>query len=239
MKGWLLDLYPSGPGEMTLWFILENGKRIKLIDRFQPRIYVVAVEQDLQRLTNTLYGSKSVAAWRFTQKYANASDLQKSAVLEIDVTDTRRIPFFARKILRMGGYQRFKLGNVDLPDAQRYLYDRDIFPLAFLEIRTLRKEINYRLLDSVQSEDYQKPPLRKMGLEVEVARAGKIPNLNDPIKEITLLNDDAEVHIDGRDEREKIVALAESIREMDPDIILTQGGDSTLFPYLARRISVE
>lgn len=239
VRGWLLDLYPSSPGEMTIWVISENGQRLKLIDKFKPKIYVAGEEEDLQKLTDKLVGSKSVAAWRFTYKYANIADIEKSRVLEIDVTDCRRTPHFGRKILRLGGYERFQLGNVDVPAAQAYLYERDIFPLAFMETKVEDKSLKYRLLDSVESEDYALPPLRIAWIDVEVAKAGRIPSFNDPIGKILLKSDGNEVVIDEGEEQEKLLALVKAIREIDPDIIFTHGGDSTLLPYLARRALVK
>lgn len=39
MRGWLLDLYPSGSNQLTLWIIDENETRIRLTDHYTPRIY--------------------------------------------------------------------------------------------------------------------------------------------------------------------------------------------------------
>jgi DNA polymerase elongation subunit (family B) len=224
---------------MTIWVISENGQRLKLIDKFQPKIFVAGKEEDLQKLTDQLVGSKSVAAWQFTQKYANLADAEKSKVLEIDISDCRRTPHFGRKILRLGNYEKFQLGNVDVPEAQAYLYDRDIFPLAFMEIQAEDKKLTYHLLDSVESEDYAIPPLRIVWISVEVAKAGKFPTFNDPISRIVLKGDGKEFAIDKGDEQEKLLALVKAIREMDPDIVFTHGGDSNLFPYLARRALVK
>lgn len=238
LRGWLLDLYPSRAGEMTVWVISEDGERLKFIDKFQPKIYVSGQEDDLRKLTDRLIGSKSVAAWRFTQKYANLMDAEKLKVLEIDITDCRRTPFFARKILRLGGYEMFHLHNVDVPDAQSYLYDREIFPLAFMEIDVENKKITYRLLDSVESEDYTIPPLRILWMQVEVAKEERIPTHNDPVRRIVLNYDGKEIVIDEGDEKKILLSLIKAVKEADPDIIFTQGGDSNLFPYLARRALV-
>ena len=235
VRGWLLDLYSSNSGEMTIWVISETGQRLKFVDEFQPKVYVSGKEEDLQRLTDRLVGSKSVAACRFTGKYVNLSDAEKSNVLEIDVTDCRRSPHFGRKILRLGGYEKFQLGNVDVPDAQAYLYDRGIFPLAFMEIHVEDRKLAYRLLDSVESENYAIPPLRIFWVSVKVAKSGKIPSFDDPIERIELKGDGKEVVFDKGDEGEKLLAFVRAVKEMDPDIIFTRGGDSTLFPYLARR----
>ena len=238
IRGWLLDLYPSDPGEMTVWIITENGDRVKLVDKFQPKIYVSGKMTDLSKLTDHFVTSESVARWRYVEKYAEFMKDKKTKVLEITTTDCRRIPYFARKLLRLGGYRKFRLHNVDVPNAQTYLYDRDIFPLAFLDIVLGGNRLAYCLLDSVESVDYKIPPLRLMSIHIEVEAGGVIPSFDDPIKSITLESNGKRMIIDEGDESEKILRVVGVIKEEDPDIILTRGGDSFLFPYLARRAFV-
>jgi len=234
LRGWLLDLYPSHPGEMTVWIITENGDRVKLVDQFQPRIYVSGKMADLSKLTDHFVTSRSVAKWRYIEKYADFMEGKKSKVLEITTTDCRRIPHFARKLLRLGGYRKFRLHNVDIPNAQTYLYDRGIFPLAHVAVIDQGEKLAYCLLDSVKSVNYKIPPLRLMSMHVEVDADGSIPRFNDPIKSITLESHGERVMIDKGGESDKILKMIEVIQEEDPDIILTRGGDSFLVPYLAR-----
>ena len=231
-------MYPSNPSEMTVWIIAENGERIKLVDKFQPKIYVSGKIADLSKLTNQLVTSKSVASWRYVEKYADFMENKRSKVLEITTTDCRRVPYFARKLLRLGGYQKFRLHNVDVPDAQAYFYERDIFPLAFLGVTVQGDRLAYWLLDSVESVDYMVPPLRLMRISMEIAAERAVPNFNDAVRSIVLECDGERVVINEGDESEKILKMVEAIREKDPDIIFTRGGDSFLFPYLARRALV-
>jgi len=237
VKGWLLDLYPSNRGEITLWFISETGQRLKLTDKYLPKIYVAGDEYDLWRLTKTLAEYKPVTAWGFTKKYANLSDTEKSKVLEITIADHRDALYLAQKILKLG-YEALQLGNVDIPDAQAYLYDRDIFPLAFMAVSAQDGRLTYHLLDSVESENYTIPPLRFLWVGVEIAKVKKIPSFKDPIAKIELKGYRKETVIDGGDEQEKLLTFVRSLKEADPDIIFTYGGDYTLLPYLATRASL-
>jgi len=223
---------------MTVWMIAESGERIKLVDKFQPKIYVSGKIADLSKLTDQLVTSKSVASWRYVEKYADFMENKRSKVLEITTTDCRRIPYFARKLLRLGGYQKFRLHNVDVPDAQAYLYERDIFPLARVAVTVQGERLAYWMLDSVESVDYTVPPLRLMRMRVEIATNRPIPSFNDPIGSIILECNGESVVIEDGHEGEKILKMVEEIRKKDPDIIFTRGGDSFLFPYLARRALV-
>jgi len=223
---------------MTVWIITEKGERVRLTDRFQPKIYVSGKIADLSRLTEHLATSNSVVSWRYIRKYANFMENKKSKVLEITTTDCRRIPHFARKLLRIREHQKLKLHNVDVPNAQAYFYDRDIFPLAFLSATVQGDRLAYWLLDSVESVDYKLPPFRLMSMHIEVATNRTMPGFNDPIKSIILEMNEERIVIDKGDESEKILKMVKVVKEENPDIIFTRGGDSFLLPYLAHRALV-
>jgi DNA polymerase elongation subunit (family B) len=220
---------------MTVWFITENGERVKFVDEFQPKIYVSGNIADLAKLTGKLINSKSAAEWSYVEKIAYFMSDKKSKVLEINVSDCRRRPYFARKVLRLGGYERFRLHNVDVPDVQTYLYERDIFPLAYVRVAVQGKILAYRLMDSVESVDYRLPHLRMLRLDVQIAKKKLIPSFDDEIQSITIQSNGREIVIDEGDEKQKILNMVEVVQKEDPDIVLTEGGDSFLFPYLAHR----
>jgi len=237
-RGWLLDVYPSDNGEMTLWIITESGKRLKLIDNFRPRMYVSGSRDDLEDLTDHLYASESVAGWRFVTRQADIMDSEKSMVLEIQISDCRRTPLFARNLLRLGGHRRLRLHNVDIPGDQLYLYENDLFPLAFLEVEGEDQNLRFNLMDTVASTGSRLPPLRAMWIDAEAEKSGRFPSINDPIGRILVSSDGRRKVIEDGDEGHKLSDLIETVKREDPDIILTHGGDTFLFPYLARRAMI-
>ncbi|MEM3698112.1 MAG: DNA polymerase domain-containing protein, partial [Candidatus Bathyarchaeia archaeon] len=238
VRGWILDVYPSGPNEVTVWVIAENGERFKFVDRFVRRIYVSANYSDLKALADKVKDSKSVAGLRFVEKYADFMEAEKKKVLEIDMRDYGRISFFARKILRLGGYERYRLFNVDMPVAQAYLYEKDIFPLAHVLVIDSGNRVSYELLDSVDSCEYAIPPLRSVWLNVSVKKEEVSARFSDKIESMSLDANNKTIVISEGSETDKILALVKAVQEEDPDIIFTQGGDSFLFPYLAYRAFV-
>ncbi|MEM3765836.1 MAG: DNA polymerase domain-containing protein [Candidatus Bathyarchaeia archaeon] len=238
VKGWILDVYPSGPDEVTVWIITVNGERIRFVDKFVRRIYVSGNFSDLKALANKVRDSKSVAGLRFVEKYADFMEADKKKVLEIDMRDYRRISFFARKILRLGGYERYRLFNVDVPVAQAYLYEKDLFPLAHVLLIDCGNRVSYELLDSVDNCEYAVPPLRSVRLNVSVKKTGVSARFSDKIESISLETGNKTIVISEGSETDKILALVKAANEEDPDIIFTRGGDSFLFPYLAYRAFV-
>ncbi|MEM2108824.1 MAG: DNA polymerase domain-containing protein, partial [Candidatus Bathyarchaeia archaeon] len=238
VKGWLFDIYPAGLGEVTVWIISENGERVKLTDKFQPRIYISGKQEDIERLASHFYSSREIAAWAFTYKYAHPTDIEKSRVIEVILKDCRATASFTRNILKKGNYLRYEVHNCDLHGDRAYLFSRDLFPLALVEVETSKTGLKYTLLDSVESTDYAIPAFRVTKLEVDIAKTGKIASFKDPVAKLLATQDDRQISIDSGDEADKLLQLVKAIYALDPDIVLTAGGDSTLFPYLIYRATI-
>jgi DNA polymerase elongation subunit (family B) len=220
---------------MAIWVIAENGQRVRLADKFQPKIYVSASKQDeLERLASRFYANQNIACWNWAHKYANPTDPEKSKVLEVTLKDCRRITAFTNEVLKLGDYLRYEVHNCDLHGDRAYLFEHDLFPLASIEATSEKQRLKYRLLDDVKRFNYSIPPLRVMKLDLKIAKEGKIANFDDPIGNFRVSQAEQAVTIDSSQEEDKLLDLVKTIKKLDPDIILTSGGDSYL-PYLAQR----
>lgn len=235
VRGWVFDVYPSRQGEVAVWVISEQGERIRLTDCLEPKVYISGTQEDIERLASRFYSSDTIKSWTFTYKYAHPTDTEKTRVLEVTLKDCRNTSTFTRDILKMGDYLRYEVHNCDLHGDRTYFFNHHIFPLAYVEIENNKTELQYRLLDSVESTNYSIPPLRLLKLEVDIAKKGKLSNFDDPIDKITVTQAETRITIDSGDESEKLLQLAETTKELDPDIVLTSSGDSYLFPYLIHR----
>lgn len=234
VRGWIFDVYPSTDGHMNVWIICENGKRIKLVDTFRPRFYVSANKGTLTELQN-LVSKLPVCSCRFVRKYTESSS-SRSVVLEVTVKNYKRIPFFVRKILDSGNYLKYQVHNSDVPPSQLYIYERDLFPLAFVEIKIEKYALSYKLLDSVEAVNYTVPPFRFAELQLSSTKKHKPSTFKESIDEIGLVFDNGEkIVVDSGTERYKLLHAAYLIRKFDPDIIFTKGGDSFIFSYLTKR----
>lgn len=98
IRGWIFDVYPAGEGEIVVWVISESGERIRLIDTFQPNIYVSGAKEDLERLVSRLFKSWEILTWSFVEKYAKPIDNQKSRVLQLTIKDYRKAHYLTREI---------------------------------------------------------------------------------------------------------------------------------------------
>ncbi len=238
IRGWVLDAYPSSEGEISVWIISETGQRIRFTDRFHPKIYVSSKQECIDPLIGKLYNNPDVLKWCFTYKYAQPTDSEKSKVLELELRDCRRTMALTNNILRLGDFLRYQVSNCDLKGDRAYFFSHDIFPLAFVEVKVEKPSLQYTLLDSVVSTDYTVPPLRVLKLEVEIAKKKRIADFKDSIGIIQVCQERQEIEIDSDDEAEKLLQLVKVVKELDPDILVTSGGDSHLFPYLTERATI-
>jgi DNA polymerase I len=238
VKGWLFDVYPSLFGEMAVWIISEGGARVRLIDRFQPKIYVSGRQVDLERLASRFFAKQHISSWGWAYKYVVPTDHEKSRVLQITLKDCRCIPLVTNDLLKSGDYLRYEVHNCDLHGDRAYLFEHDLFPLAFLEATSSKPCLKYHLLDEVRRFNYSVPPLRVMKLELKIAKKGKIAHFNDSIGHFQVSQAGQTLILDSDKEEDKLLDLVKTVKALDPDIILTDGGDSYVFPYLAQRANV-
>ncbi len=229
--GWILDLYHK-PGYMVVWLKKPDGRCVRLIDRWKPKLHVGGNYRELVDLACKSY----IEQCRFVDKFERAGDIEKTRVLEIEVETDDEAAKLANRIQREGNYSRFRLYDVDIPSPQVYLYRKDLFPLALVEADAKDDEVQWNLRDSRETIDYKLPPLREIRLEVKTKKTRKIRTFGDEIGSLQLKHDDGEAFtIDSGSEGEKILGLVDCFEEADPDIVITEGGDSFIFPYLARR----
>ena len=234
MRGWLLDLYPGSPGETVVWLKLENGEAVRLVDDWSPSIFIgTDAKSDFDVPLQLL--RRDFAWTRMVRRRERVSNAGESEVVEAKLRDAKKAQQVAGRIERLGPFGTFRLYNADVPPGQSYLYEHDLFPLAFCEVEQAGGRLRWELRDDVWAYDYALPPLRKVKLEVEVAKQGKLPRLTDRIAAITLESDEGKVAVDGWSETDKILGLMDAVREADPDFVLTNDGDTFLFPYLIRR----
>jgi hypothetical protein len=108
-RGWILDLYPSLPGQMCLWIISENGKRIRLIDEFYYKVFVSGKEDELDRLLSQFSSDRSIKSYRFVYRYDNPSRAKSSKVLEFTLNRPRASHSFVHRVLQSGRYLRYQV----------------------------------------------------------------------------------------------------------------------------------
>jgi DNA polymerase elongation subunit (family B) len=229
--GWILDLYHKA-GQMVIWLKKPDGSCVRLTDPWKPKIRIGGSYRDLLDLACRPGLEDAI----FVEMYEKAGDRERSSVLEVEVDGDREAVELARKLEQFGRYSKFRFYDIDVPSPQMYLYRRGLFPLAFVEAEENGRGVNWALKDSRESINYQLPPLRKIGFQIKTEKTRKIRSFDDRLSSVQFTRDEKEIlAIDSGDETDKILELVEAFRVVDPDVIVTHGGDSFIFPYLARR----
>ncbi|MEJ2008795.1 MAG: DNA polymerase domain-containing protein [Acidobacteriota bacterium] len=249
ISGWILDLYPS-PAGMTLWLIQPNQKRLRLIDpSFHPRFYVQGAEPRLRQLSRVLAARGRVHC-AITEKM-NIWEGHPIPVLEVTVHHPAQFPALARFVRRYD--TRFTLYNSDLMLAPLYCWEKNVFPLARVDIETARpaasdscktsslRKTSYQdtsVICAIECHDdewlldYELPPLRTLQLRLEGLsqvdpQHGRRGALQAEI--------DGEQQILEDSDEPVAMGVERLLRAHDPDLIVTEWGDSTLLPALMRQ----
>src|SRR2546422_3527014 len=217
---------------MVIWLKKTDGSCVRLTDPWKPKIHVGGSYRDLLDLACRPGLENAI----FVERYEKAGDRERSRVLEVEVDGDREAVGLARKLEQFGRYSKFRFYDIDVPSPQMYLYRRGLFPLAFVEAEETGRGVSWTLKDSRESIDYQLPPLRKVGFEIRTEKIRKIRSFDDKLASFHFTRNEKEIlALDSGDEIDKILGLVEAFRVEDPDVIMTHGGDSFIFPYLARR----
>jgi DNA polymerase, archaea type len=236
LKGWILDLYPGDPGEMVIWIKGEDGTVRRFVDGWAPALFVASKSpSDLSSLAESSEIESYVAGSNMVSKYESIIDQQRSDVLELKVRDALKLPLLASIVERSKPFGHNRLYNVDVPPAQSYLYEKELFPLACCEVEQRGSSLSWTLDDDVWECDYAVPPLSSAELLVDVEKHGSLPSDKDPIRSLMVKRDGEKIVIDSGSEGDKVLSLAGVIRELDPDLVFTDGGDSFVLPYIVRR----
>lgn len=241
-----------------------DRKRRRLIDRsFTPRFYVHGSEAQLRRLAQTLAQSAAGrATCAFTERM-NIWDGGPLNVLQISVRYPTQYAALARFVRRSDSSLR--LYNSDLMLAPMYCWEKKVFPLAKVdveigegsvftqrgfgvrdsgfakerfsapnpELRIPNPEIHaIECRDDEWKIDYELPPLTIMHTRLEgLARVnpqhGRSGSLEVAIDGDWRVLDDAEEPV--------VLGFERMLRAHDPDLIVSEWGDSTLFPGLLRQ----
>ncbi|MGH9699863.1 MAG: DNA polymerase domain-containing protein [Candidatus Acidiferrales bacterium] len=233
LQGWIFDLYPSLQG-MKLWLITPEQTRHLLIDRFTPSFYAAGARESLRRLQAAL----ETRARGVCARFAERTDIWESAPIEtLAISVQRPSDFFAWARWVRQFDERLRLYNSDLMLASMYCWERRVFPLARVEISWESVEGENRVreiacLDSEWALDYETPPLEIMHMKL-----GGLSCIDPAHGRRTPL----EVEAGGRtfelDESSEpaAVALQYLLKQHDPDLILTDWGDSAILPRIRRQ----
>jgi len=235
VEGWLLDVYPGRDGEMVAWLKKDDGSAVRLTDGWRNAIYVSSSAEGLEQLAEWAEHQYMVFSCEYVNRRVNVFEYAKRPVLKLTLRNADHSERLAKELEMLDVKSPLHIFNADLMPAQTYFFEKELFPLAHVRAEQAGASIRWKTLDSVMSEDYKIPPLRKASIRVRVDASGRIPKFSDPIGMITVTSGETVTEIVEGDERAKILSLVDAIRGLDPDIVFVEQGDGFTTHYLAER----
>ena len=176
-----------------------------------------------------------VGSMRFIRRRLSLDQYEMHEVLEVDMTDSRVIRRLAQHIESRGEFHRHTLYSVDAHLAQRFFVDYNIGP--FQQVNWNGSQ--FTIID--ESEAW--PQLTQLAMEFHYHSSDGFETIDSHLEKVKLI-----LYSSGDN---NVIAAVEEIRHgasttsflqqlqsaivrLNPDIILTQGGDSLHFPMLQK-----
>jgi DNA polymerase II len=230
LQGWILDLYPNQHG-MTLWLIDRNQSHYRLTDSFAPAFYVSGPPDRLVQLQNAAQRKTTELRTRFTER----TDLWLNAprpVLEVSVLRPSNFIGWGRWVHRLDS--KLQLYNSDLMVASLYCWKKQLFPLSFVEVEAddEGKVLSIVCRDDEWALDFEMPPLKIM--QIRLSGLARIDPTHGRRAALEIEMDGTCWELDETGEPPAI-QFAGLLKRHDPDVILSEWGDSTILPLLRQQ----
>jgi len=228
--GWLLDVTESPDGRSVVLWQKEraSGRVRRTAVEFRPPFLVTGPRAELDDLARRLAGDPRVAAVARRSGRPSLYDRRPGPLLEVVPERHAVRRSLARAIDAIGGFVRFTLYDVDLTPPQLYHLRHGLYPFAPVAGR----DGTLVATEPAETVDYTAPPLSVARLEVRLAgeRRGRIPPPDGRLGSVRL----GDVTLEGP-EPELLRSLVAELARRDPDLLLSDGGDSFDLPWLYRR----
>ena len=225
LEGWLFDVYPSHDG-MIIWVIDDADRPHRLRYRYAPTFYVAGDRSALEVGRQGLARLRIPVTCEPTARRELMSG-EQIPVVAVAVHNPLAFPAAARLLARIPG---LTLYNCDILTTRLFFYETGLFPLARCALACAGDEAREVTLASRPEDlEYALPPLTVLRLSLESSTAN--PSHGRP-GQLAAGVDGETVVLDGDDPADTIHSLNRLLQRYDPDIVLTEWGDSVLLPRL-------
>jgi DNA polymerase-2 len=213
---------------MVVWFLDDQGSRRRLIDPYMPAFYLAGRPAGCADAVHVLHrhGLRVHTSWVQRRELWSYDPVSALEVAVPEPTSFQRSVYLVvQHCPQLQCYQ----ADISLP--QRYFYDRGLFPLARCEAEVTEDAVirSISASESPWDTEYEMPPLKILELTLE----GNSPNPNHGgACQLIIRTEDDERRLEGEDGAELVQTINGLLQRHDPDILLTDWGDSYIVPRL-------
>jgi len=236
--GWLLDANIDYENEaFTLWIKHKGKTRGYTYRGFHPSLFV---STDLIRngewrksdIIRSVLEHPKIVDTKIVKKFANVYDDEKTPGLEAFTTPEAQQEV-AGDLERLPGATVF---HADIDGVQQLFIAKDLFAFGNVEFALRNNEvIDIKSLDDRDNPEYSLPEFEEMDFEVLIDTDQIFPSMEDRIHHIDVYHRGRTIRIEDENEGEILRQFQDTIDRIDPDVIITRGGDDKLFRYLSIR----
>ena len=250
IEGWLLDVHQNeNSNGMVAWLVDDEGRSHRCDVTWAPVLHVHASLHELEQLEHWLLQPEIAGAFfiqtvEWTKLRLDLERHDLSMVLEVHVERFHRLRGLAEHIEARGDFHRYTLYSVDAHFVQRFLNEHGCTAFQRVVWNPLLPQ-NLQAAGGVQRE----PPFHVMSLTVDFVSTQTPPSVHDGVRMLRLATAQhpglattassprsIELRRDDFDSMQAMLqAFQFALRSADPDVLLTQGGDQRLFPWLAEQ----
>lgn len=227
LSAWLFECYPSSDG-MVVWLIDREGVKYRCHHPFLPSFFLHLSDADRRRLA--VLAGRSPVPVSFT--IAQRAEIYSGETWDV-AEMTVLTPTHFRETVRYFEqfFPHFAFFNSDILPQQLFLYHTGLFPLALGEYNIDDEGvlIDWSLQDSCAAITYELPPFSI--LHIRDARDFVPPKYRKQLQ-LEVLYDGKTYALEQDNPREILETLNWHLHRCDPDIVLTDYGDSLLLPQL-------
>ncbi len=254
VEGWLLDVHARHDHTgMVVWIVDEEGLAHACEVPWAPSLHVHATRDELRRLHHWLLQPEimvrfNVGAIESRRMRLDLEHQDAEEVLEIQLEPFSHLKGLAEHIEARGDYHRYTLYSVDAHLVQRFLNEHNCEP--FTKVKwSPDAPIQLTPLTAVNEDDGPRFCVAQMSITFADAT---FPSQHDAVESIRLkvmeepgimnVQRDAADVVLQRNEFSSLPSMLEAfqaaLRHLDPDVLLTYGGDQRLFPWLQQQAEV-
>lgn len=224
-RGWLLDLYLNQEEGLTLWFIGEDDRRVCFKQAFPVSFYVAGPNERLRALWKRVRGRLGVLGLSRKQKQ-DVFVADSVNVMQIDMDSPASQVSLFREI--EAEFPDLTYYDADVTIGTRYMARYGVFPLALCELEVDENQLiqSIRPLNTRWDLIPDLPPLRIFELKPDCdPNRGKVHSL-------LMRTDRFARHVPLDPDGEYLRLINDALATYDPDIFVTDWGDSWLIPFL-------